>query len=72
VLHKIAVAGSWLHVIWIVSVIGMLFVLVFGSETLRRRAVDVYFVRTVGLLAVALVVIGVAGLLKITAWWLKT
>jgi hypothetical protein len=67
VLNKIAVAGSWLHVIWIVSVIGMVLVLVFGSETLRRQAGDVYFVRTLGLVAVALVMIGIAGLLKFTA-----
>jgi uncharacterized membrane protein len=69
-LHKIEVAGSWLHVVWIVSLIGMVLVLVFGSETMRRQAGDIYIVRTLWLLAAALVAI--SGLRALAAWWLKT
>jgi hypothetical protein len=53
-LHKIAVAGRWLHRFWIVSIIGLTLVFVFGTEAVRRLAFDVYFVRTSALVAVAL------------------
>jgi len=72
VLHKIAVAGKWLHVVWIVSLIGMVLVLAFGSDAMRRQAGDFYFVRTLGLLAVVLAIMAIAGLLTFIAWWLKT
>jgi hypothetical protein len=60
VLHKIAVAGSWVHVIWIASLIGLVLMLVFGTEAVRRQAREVYVVRTLGLLAVVLLVIPLA------------
>jgi hypothetical protein len=69
-LHKIAVAGGWVHGIWIVSLIGMLLVLIFGSEAVQVS--DIYLVRTLGLLAAGLVFIAIAGLLALAAWWLKT
>jgi hypothetical protein len=71
-LHKIAVAGKWLHVVWFVSVIGLVLMFVFGSKAVRNQAGDVYLVRTLGLLAVAFAMIAVAGLLALAAWWLKT
>jgi len=55
--------GGWVHGIWIVSLIGMLLVLVFGSEPVKRRVSDIYLVRTLGLLAAGLVLIAIAGLL---------
>jgi hypothetical protein len=72
VLHKIAVAGGWLHVIWIVSLIGMVLTSVFGSDTVQRQVRDIYFVRTLGLLGAGLAIISIAGLLAFAAWWLKT
>jgi hypothetical protein len=71
-LHKIAVAGHVVHGVWIVSVIGMLLIFVFGSEAVQRQAGDIYLVRTLGLLAVVLVMVVFAGLLAFAAWWLKT
>jgi hypothetical protein len=71
-LHKIAVAGSWLHGFWIVSIIGLTLVLVFGSEAVRRLAFDVYFVRTLALFAVALVIVVATALFTFISWWLKT
>jgi hypothetical protein len=38
VLDKFAVAGSWVHVIWIASLIGLVLMLVFGTEAVRRQA----------------------------------
>jgi hypothetical protein len=37
VLDKITVAGSWVHVIWIASLIGLVLMLVFGTEAARRE-----------------------------------
>jgi hypothetical protein len=72
VLHKIAVAGSWVHVIWIASLIGLVLMLVFGTEAVRRQAGEVYVMRTLGLLAVVLLVMPLAWFLKLLVWWLKT
>jgi hypothetical protein len=71
-LHKIAVAGHWVHGIWIVSIIGMLLIFVFGSDTLRREASDIYIVRTLGLLGAGLALMTIAGLLAFAIWWLRT
>jgi hypothetical protein len=71
-LHKIAVTGGWVHGIWIVSLIGLVLVLIFGSEAVQRQVSDIYLVRTLGLLAVGLVLIAIAGLLAFAVWWLKT
>jgi hypothetical protein len=62
-LHKIAVAGRWLHRFWIVSIIGLTLVFVFGTEAVRRLAFDVYFVRTLALVAAALAIVAATALL---------
>ena len=72
VLHKMAVVGSWVHAIWIASLVGLVLMLVFGTETVRRQAGDVVLVQTLGLLAVGLLMLRLAGLLALLAWWLKT
>jgi hypothetical protein len=71
-LHKVVVAGAWLHAIWIASLVGMGLVLTLGSDTLRKQANDVYFIRTLWLLAAALTIVTVVGALTLTKWWLKT
>jgi hypothetical protein len=71
-LHKIAVAGGWVHAVWIVSLIALILIFVFGSEALRRQASDIYLVRTLGLLAAGFAMMAIAGLLAFVAWWLKT
>jgi hypothetical protein len=71
-LHKIAVAGGWVHGIWMVSLIGMVLVLIFGSEAVQRQVSDIYLARTLGLLALGLVLIAIAGLVVFIAWWLRT
>jgi hypothetical protein len=72
VLDKIAAAGSWVHAIWIASLVGLVLMLVFGTEALRRQAGEVLVVRTFGILAVVLLVMPLAWLLKLLVWWLKT
>jgi hypothetical protein len=71
-LHKIAVAGGWVHAVWIISLIGLLLVLVFGSKAVQHQVSDIYLVRTLGLLTVALVMMVAAGLLAFIVWWLRT
>jgi hypothetical protein len=71
-LHKIAVAGHWVHGVWIVSLIGLVLMSVFGSDAVQRQAGDVYLVRTLGLLAAGFAMIAIAGLLVFAAWWLRT
>src|SRR5262245_23823608 len=43
-LQMIEVVGSWVHVIWIASIIGLALMLVFGTEAIRRQAGEVYVV----------------------------
>ena len=43
-----------------------------GSEAVRRQAGDVYLVRTLALVAVALVIVVATALFTFIAWWLKT
>src|SRR5262249_4002189 len=71
-LHKVVVAGAWLHAIWLASLVGMGLVLALGSDALRKQANDVYFIRTLWLLAAALIIMAIAGALMLTKWWLKT
>jgi hypothetical protein len=71
-LHKVVVAGAWLHAIWIASLVGMGLVLALGSDALRKQANDIYFIRTLWLLAAVLIIMAVAGALTLTKWWLKT
>jgi hypothetical protein len=71
-LEKIAVAGHWVHGIWIVSIIGLTLMLVLGSDAVRQQAGDIYLVRTLGLLAAAFIMTAIAGLLAFIAWWLRT
>jgi hypothetical protein len=66
------VAGKWVHGVWIVSIIGLVFVSVFGGEAVQRQAGDIYLVWTLGLLAVAFAMMAIAGLLVFVAWWLST
>jgi hypothetical protein len=72
VLEKIAAAGTWVHVTWIASLIGLVLMLVFGTEAVRRLAGEVIVVRTLGLLAVVLLVMPLAWFLKLLVWWLRT
>jgi hypothetical protein len=58
--------------VWIVSIIGLVFVSVFGGEAVQGQAGDIYLVRTLGLLAVVFAVMAIAGLLAFIAWWLRT
>ena len=60
-----------MHGIWIVSLIGMVLVFVFGNKAVQRQVSDIYLVRTLGLLALGLVLIAIAGLLALAAWWQK-
>jgi hypothetical protein len=71
-LNKIEVVGWWLHGIWIVSIIVLGPLLVFGNDAVRQQVIDVYVVRTLGLVAVALVMVAIAGFLTCVAWWLRT
>lgn len=71
-LDKIEVAGSWVHMIWIASIIGLALMFVFGTEAVRRQAGEVYVVRALGLLAALFLLVPLAGLFKFLAWWLKT
>jgi hypothetical protein len=48
------VAGSWIHAIWIASLIGVLLMTIFGTDAVRRQASDVYFMRALGMMAVGL------------------
>src|SRR5262249_20532378 len=45
-LNKIEVAGWWLHGIWIVSIVVLGPLLVFGSDAVRQQVSDVYLVRS--------------------------
>src|SRR5262245_17752155 len=71
-LNKIELAGSWVHVIWIASLIGLALMFVFGTEAVRLQAGEVYVVRTLGLLVAAFLLVPLACLFKFLAWWLKT
>jgi hypothetical protein len=71
-LHKVAVAGHWLHGVWALSLICLVLVSVFGSDAVQRQAGDVYLVRTLGLLAAGFAIMAIAGLLAFFAWWLRT
>src|SRR5262249_36401682 len=71
-LHNIEVAGWWLHRIWIVSIIVLGPLLVFGNDAVRQQVIVVYVARTLGLVAVALVIVTIAGFLTCVAWWLRT
>jgi hypothetical protein len=72
VLDSLAVVGGWVHVIWIASLVGFVLMFSFGSDAVRRQANDIYFVRTLGLMAAVLVMMSIGGLLAFAAWWLKT
>jgi hypothetical protein len=71
-LNKIELAGWWLHGIWIVSIIVLGPLLVFGSDVVQQQVSDVYLVRSLGLVGAALVLATVAGLFTFVAWWLRT
>jgi hypothetical protein len=60
------------HWIWIVSLVALVLVLVFGSEAVRRQTAEVYLVRTLGLVGAAFAMIAIGGLLTFVAWWLRT
>jgi hypothetical protein len=71
-LHKIEVAGHWVHGFWIVCIIGLTLMFALGRVAVRQQAGDIYLVRTLGLVAVAFIMIAIAGLLAFAAWWLKS
>jgi hypothetical protein len=71
-LHKIDVVGWWLHFIWIVSIVVLGPLLVFGSDVVRQHVSDVYLVRSLGLGGAALVMATVAGRFTFVTWWLRT
>src|SRR5215470_17096064 len=72
VLLKMAVALSWVHMIWLASLIGLVLMAVFGTHAVRRQASDVFLMRAVGLMAVGLLIVPLVGLFTLLAWWLKT
>jgi hypothetical protein len=43
-----------------------------GSDAVREQVGDVYLVRGLGLVAAAVVLMAIGGLLTFAAWWLKT
>lgn len=45
---------------------------VFGGDAVLRQVGDIYFVRTLGLLAAGFAMMAIAGLLAFSAWWLRT
>jgi hypothetical protein len=73
-LHKLAVTGKWVHWFWIASliVIGPVVIIGFGTDLMREQAIDIYLVRSLGLVAVTLIMMAMAGILAFAAWWLKT
>src|SRR5262249_3614248 len=70
--HKIWLAGRWVHGIWIVSLVAVVLVMLFGSEAVRRLVAEVYLVRTLGLVAAGLAMMTLGGLLTFVALWLRT
>jgi hypothetical protein len=73
-LHKLAVAGEWVHWLWIASLIfiGPIVIIGFSTDLMRQQAVDIYLERSFGLVAVTLIIMAMAGVLGFAAWWLKT
>src|SRR5262249_25942921 len=71
-LHKIRVTGKWMYVVWMLSFIGFLLMIFFGSDAVRRRAAEVYLVPSLGLLAAAVALMAIGRLLAFVAWWLRT
>src|SRR5262245_34977458 len=69
--NETAVVGSWVHVVWIASIIGLALMLVFGTEAVRRQAGEVYVVRALGLLAAVFLLVPLACLFKFLVWWLS-
>jgi hypothetical protein len=73
-LHKLAVAGDWVHWFWIASliVIGPAVIIGFGTDLMRQQAGDIYLVRSLGLVAVASIMMAMGGVFTFAVWWLKT
>jgi hypothetical protein len=73
-LNKIAVAGEWVYWFWIASliVIGPAVIIGVGTDFMRQQVGYIYLVRSLGLVAVALVMMAIAGGLAFAAWWLIT
>ena len=71
-LDRIAIAGWWLHVAWIVSIIVLVLMFVTPSDSMRQQAGGFYLVRTLVLVAAALIMMISGGLFAFAAWWLKT
>jgi hypothetical protein len=71
-LHKIAVAGKWVHAVWIVSLIGLVLISVFVAKPATPGGRHLPRADDGTLLAVAFAMIAVAGLLGFASWWLRT
>jgi hypothetical protein len=71
-LDRIAMAGWWLHVAWIGSIIVLVLMFVTPSDSVRQQAGGFYLVRTLVLVAAALIMMIAGGLFAFAAWWLKT
>jgi uncharacterized membrane protein len=65
------VAGRWVHGSWIVSLLGLVLIILVGSEAVRRQAAEVYLVRTLGLMAASVALMVIGGLLAFVAWWIS-
>jgi hypothetical protein len=65
-------AGWWLHVAWIGSIIVLVLMFVTPSDSVRQQAGGFYLVRTLVLVAAALIMMTAGGLFAFAAWWLKT
>src|SRR5262249_47407078 len=70
-LDRIAMAGWWLHVAWIGSIIIMVFMFATPSDSVRQQAGGFCLVRTLGLVTAALIMMITRGLFAFAAWWLK-
>src|SRR5262245_39555641 len=71
-LHNVWLAWKWVYWIWIVTFVGLLLIIFFGSEAVRRQVVEVYLWQTIGVVAAAFALIAIGGLLAFVAWWLRT
>ena len=65
-------AGWWLHVAWIGSIVVMVLMFITPSDSMRQQASGFYLVRTMGLVAAAVIMMIAGGLFAFAAWWLKT
>lgn len=70
-LIKIACAGCLLHGVWVATVVIVIVATLFGIGS-NKQVTDLYFARTLILLAVGLLLVVSAAVLAVVIWWLRT